>query len=94
MLTIMATFAKPERDQISERTKAGLETARANGRHGGRLEVTANDPDVVKAKELHAKGFSVADIGKGSFVDVRRKDGTVDRNVPLPRATVYRYLAM
>lgn len=45
MLTIMAAFAQLERDTIVERTKAGLEAARAQGKVGGR-------PSVVDAKKL------------------------------------------
>lgn len=36
VLSIMATLAKMERDKISERTKAGLARAKAEGRVGGR----------------------------------------------------------
>jgi DNA invertase Pin-like site-specific DNA recombinase len=36
LLTIMAAFAQLERDTIIERTRAGLEAAKTNGRHGGR----------------------------------------------------------
>lgn len=94
MLTIISAFSKLERDQISERTKAGLETARAHGRVGGRPVVEADHPDVLRAKELHSKGFSASDIGKHLARDVKRKDGITERNVPLSRATVYRYLSM
>ncbi|WP_395640354.1 recombinase family protein [Pseudolysinimonas sp.] len=45
MLTIMAAFAQLERDQIVERTRAGLDSARAQGKVGGR-------PSVVTPKKL------------------------------------------
>lgn len=45
MLTIMAAFAQLERDQIVERTRAGLDAAKAKGKVGGR-------PSVVDAKKL------------------------------------------
>ena len=41
---IMAGFAEMEREIISERTKAGLASARAQGRVGGR---PALDPQIV-----------------------------------------------
>lgn len=45
MMTVMAAFAQLERDTIVERTRAGLESARAKGKLGGR-------PSVVDAKKL------------------------------------------
>lgn len=45
MLTIMAAFAQLERDTIVERTRAGLDSARAQGKVGGR-------PSVVTPKKL------------------------------------------
>lgn len=45
MLTIMSAFAQLERDTIVERTRAGLDAARAKGRVGGR-------PSIVDAKKL------------------------------------------
>lgn len=45
MLTIMAAFAQLERDTIVERTRAGLDAAKAQGRVGGR-------PSKVDAKKL------------------------------------------
>src|SRR5699024_356261 len=77
MITIMAAFAKLERDQLSERTKAGLETARKHGRGGGRREVTIQDKDVRWAKQLHDEGYSVKEI---------------QEKIGKTRATVYRYL--
>jgi len=36
VISIMSTLAKIERQKISERTKAGLQTARSKGKHPGR----------------------------------------------------------
>jgi DNA invertase Pin-like site-specific DNA recombinase len=61
--TIMAAFAELERDMIRERTIAGLEAARAEGRVGGR-------PSVVDADKLaallarRAKGESVVEAAR------------------------------
>jgi DNA invertase Pin-like site-specific DNA recombinase len=80
MLTVISAFSQLERDSISERTRAGLETARAHGRHGGRPVVGPDHPDVAKAKELRdVRGLSIADICK---------------NLGKSRATVHRYLSM
>lgn len=76
MLTIMAAFAQLERDTMIERTRAGLEAARANGRHGGRPR-KVDDADAAKARALKDKGNSAADIAKVLGVS---------------RATVYRHL--
>lgn len=40
ILTVMSAFAQLERDQLAERTKAGLAAAAARGRKGGRPAVT------------------------------------------------------
>ncbi|WP_430297219.1 recombinase family protein [Sinomonas sp. B1-1] len=79
MLGIFATLADYERTLISERTKTGLEAARARGRNGGRPRVTADDPRVVRAKELHAAGhLTPAEIAK---------------TVGVGMSTLYRWLA-
>ena len=41
VLAVMASLAKVERQRISERTKAGLERARANGKRLGRTPLSA-----------------------------------------------------
>lgn len=43
LLALLASFAKLERTKISERTKAGLERARALGKHIGRPSFSAAD---------------------------------------------------
>ncbi|NMR32375.1 recombinase family protein [Crystallibacter degradans] len=79
MLTVMSAFAQLERDQLAERTRAGMAAAAAHGRRAGRREVTAEDRKVRRACELKAQGLKPADIGK---------------IIGASRATVYRYLAM
>lgn len=44
MVTIISAFAQLERDQLSERTKAGMAAAADQGRRAGRREVTAEYP--------------------------------------------------
>ncbi|WP_370583602.1 recombinase family protein [Paenarthrobacter sp. YJN-5] len=46
MVTIISTFAQLERDQLSERTKAGMAAAAANGRRAGRREATTEHAGV------------------------------------------------
>lgn len=76
MLTIMSAFAQLERDQLRERTMAGLVEARKNNRHGGRPR-KADDEDIVDAKKWKAEGTPVLKIAK---------------RLGVSRATVYRYL--
>lgn len=76
MLTIMSAFAQLERDQIAERTKAGLAAAAKNNRLGGRPR-KADDTAVQRAKQWKAEGMSAKEIAE--YLDVSR-------------ATVYRYL--
>ncbi|MGF9662052.1 recombinase family protein [Arthrobacter crystallopoietes] len=79
MLTVMSAFAQLERDQLVERTTAGMAAAEANGRKAGRREVTMGDWKVKRAHELKAQGLKPSDIGK---------------LIGASRATVYRYLGL
>ena len=74
-----SAFAQLERDQLSERTKAGMAIAASHGRKAGRREVTAAHPNVKRAHVLKKQGLKPADIGK---------------IIGASRATVYRYLTM
>ncbi|MDN5731194.1 MAG: recombinase family protein [Yaniella sp.] len=76
MLTIMSAFAQLERDQIAERTKAGLAAAAKNNRLGGRPR-KADAQAVADARKWKAEGMSVKKIA--GYLEVSR-------------ATVYRYL--
>lgn len=79
MLTVMSAFAQLERDQLAERTRAGMAAAAAHGRKPGRKEVTADHAKVQRALDLKGQGLTPADIGK---------------IIGASRATVYRYLRM
>jgi DNA invertase Pin-like site-specific DNA recombinase len=61
MLAIAAWIAQQERIRISERTKAGIERARREGRIGGRR---ARVFDRVKAQKLRDSGLSWREIGR------------------------------
>ncbi|MGW7362544.1 recombinase family protein [Streptomyces sp. NPDC054841] len=74
---IIAAMAEFERSLIKDRTKAGLEAAKAQGRTGGRPTVITDDLLVV-AKARKAKGESVSAIAKALGVS---------------RATLYRHLS-
>ena len=78
MLTIMAAFAQLERDTIVERTRAGLDAAKAKGRVGGR-------PSVVDAKKL-ATIKKLVKSGDHSRADIARM-------VAISPATLYRVIA-
>ncbi|MHA7284556.1 recombinase family protein [Arthrobacter sp. TMS2-4] len=79
MLTVMSAFAQLERDQLAERTRAGMAVAAEHGRRAGRREVTAEHAKVRRAHELRAQGLGPTDIGK---------------IIGASRATVYRYLSL
>ena len=61
MFTVMSAMGQLERDLISERVKAGLERARAEGRKGGRPKKII---DIEKAKKLKAQGLGYRSIAK------------------------------
>ncbi|MFF4113691.1 recombinase family protein [Streptomyces sp. NPDC001714] len=75
--TMMVAFAELERDMIVERTRAGLDAAKAQGRTGGRPTVMDADK-LAAAKARKAKGESVTAIAEALNVS---------------RATLYRALA-
>ncbi len=80
IFNIFSALAQFERRLIQERTKAGLEAARARGRNGGRPKVTAAETKVVLAKKLHAdKSIEIDDICK---------------TLRLSRSTFYRYVRL
>lgn len=49
IFNIFASFAQYEREQLIERTQAGLAAARARGRNGGRPGITQQKIDAIKA---------------------------------------------
>jgi DNA invertase Pin-like site-specific DNA recombinase len=64
MLTVTSAFAQLERDQLAERTRAGMAVAAEYGRKAGRREVTAEHTKVRRVRDLKAQGLTPADIGK------------------------------
>ena len=76
--TTMAAFAELERDIIHERTMAGLEAARAQGRRGGRPVVMDADK-LAAARARRERGESPAQIARALGVS---------------RASVYRHLGV
>lgn len=73
---IIAAMAEFERSLIKDRTRAGLEAAKAQGRTGGRPSVVDEDVLTV-ARARKAKGESVSAIAKA---------------LGISRATLYRHL--
>jgi DNA invertase Pin-like site-specific DNA recombinase len=77
---IFTALAEFERGLVQERTKAGLQAARARGRLGGRKPLSVDDPRIQTAKTLHAdKKMPVMDIC---------------RTLQVSRPTLYRWLAL
>jgi len=61
MFRMLAVLSEMERDLISERTRAGLESARARGRKGGRPK--KDSTQVKKALRLYkTKEYSISEI--------------------------------
>ncbi len=78
MLTILAAFAELERSTMLERTRAGLDAAKARGRVGGRPS-TIDAKKLDKIKKLVASG----DHTRAEIADM----------VKISPATLYRVLA-
>lgn len=80
VFNMFASLAEFERDLIRERTRAGLDAARARGRQGGRPKGLsgAAQKKALAAEALYQKGeLSVRDIA---------------RNLDISKATLYSYL--
>ncbi len=59
VISILATVAKQERVRLSERTVAGLQRARQQGRVGGRPRIVC---DRERISELRQSGLSLGQI--------------------------------
>src|ERR1019366_2521535 len=76
VIGILAAVAKQERVRLSERTIAGLQRAKANGRVGGRPKVEDEEPKLVaKIERLRSQGKSIRAIA----VEVEKSPNTVLR---------------
>ncbi len=75
---IFGALAEFERNLIRERTIAGLESARARGRLGGRPELEGASSKVAMAKKLYADKTNTID--------------EICKFLHISRATLYRYL--
>jgi putative DNA-invertase from lambdoid prophage Rac len=64
MLTVLSALAKSEREKISERTKAGLRRARAQGKILGRRPRAISGNRLTKMLQLRRRGLSYARIGE------------------------------
>ncbi len=64
---MLASLAELERDIISERTKAGLQSARARGRKGGRPTADKKKVDLA-LKMYNSKQYSISEIVKATGI--------------------------
>jgi DNA invertase Pin-like site-specific DNA recombinase len=74
---IFGALAEFERDIIRERTKAGLQAARARGRLGGRPKTLTDKKQTIAQALYNDKSNSIAEICK---------------TLNISRATLYRYI--
>jgi len=88
MFTIIAGLSQFERDLISERTKEGLESARARGRTGGRPSI--KQENVTKALKLYdTQNVAIQDIctmcnlSKNTLYNYIRQRRLMQENVPI-----------
>jgi DNA invertase Pin-like site-specific DNA recombinase len=80
IFNIFSSLAQFERRLIQERTRAGLDAARARGRKGGRKKLENTHPKVLMAKKMHKNhGMNINDIC---------------HTLKISRASFYRYVAL
>lgn len=78
MFNIFSSLAQFERRLIQERTKAGLDSARARGKVGGRKPILPNNPRIITAKKMH----------QDKTMDI----DAICKILSVSRPTFYRYL--
>ena len=66
---VMASLAQMERDLTAERTRAGLDAARRQGRTGGRKR-KMDDSKIATAKKLMQDGISPREVAKNLGVSI------------------------
>lgn len=64
VLSILATIAKQERIRLSERTVAGLERAKKQGRVGGRPKLNLPSFVIAHIMDMHIAGHSIRTIAR------------------------------
>ncbi|MHB1525540.1 MAG: recombinase family protein [Candidatus Dormibacteria bacterium] len=74
---VMASLAEMERERTVERTRAGLDAARARGRTGGRRRLMT-DSKVEAAKQLLASGHPPREVASNLGVSI----ATLYRSLP------------
>ncbi|AIL66136.1 DNA-invertase hin (plasmid) [Rickettsiales bacterium Ac37b] len=80
VFNIFSSLSQFEKRLIQERTRAGLNAARARGRLGGRKKTLSNNPKVLTAKKMHENhNMSINDICN---------------ILKISRATFYRYISL
>jgi DNA invertase Pin-like site-specific DNA recombinase len=77
VIGILAAVAKQERVRLSERTIAGLERAKAQGRVGGRPKIEDNAATVKALRRLRREGKSIRAIA----AELKLSTGTVQKLV-------------
>jgi DNA invertase Pin-like site-specific DNA recombinase len=65
LLAVLASLAKLERQKISERTKAGLERARASGKRLGRVPFSTRDREELRMVLDAGKTWHAASLATG-----------------------------
>ena len=80
IFNIFSSMAQFERRLIQERTQAGLSSARARGRTGGRPKINADDSKVQAVKRMHRDKTLAID--------------EICNVLKISRPTLYRYLSM
>jgi DNA invertase Pin-like site-specific DNA recombinase len=64
MFTITAAFAELEREVIQERVRAGVQRARAAGKHCGRPRKRVSDQQIEVAQDLLSRGWGQRQVEK------------------------------
>lgn len=78
MFHVFGALSEFERNLIKERTRAGLEAARARGRHGGR-------PPKVDAEQI--------DLAKTLYSNKKHSIEAICKMIGVGKTTLYKYIS-
>jgi Resolvase, N terminal domain len=84
LLALLASLAKLERQKISERTKAGLERARASGKRLGRVPFSTRDREELRMVLDAGKTWHAASLATGiPYSTVKKHARTLGYSPPM-----------
>ena len=84
MFHMMAALAEFERSLISERTRAGIDAARARGKHVGRPNALTSEQKSAAYHAVRYQGLSIREVAQKMRVSTRTLQRALRGNIKAP----------